>query len=231
MNKKKITAIAVVVAAVAIAIVGATLAFFTDETEVVENTFTVGDINIDLDEVSTSEYGTPSEAGERVKKNEYKLIPGHEYTKDPTTYVEAKSEPCFVEMKVKVKGMDKLQEVVTKSDYPGYYDETKGGIFDFDMLVKDRNSAWTHVGMEGDDTYVFWYKGIVDARETDDITLEPLFEHFVCPGFLTNEQVAEIEAGGFEWDITSYAIQSADMNDAKDAWAKSGFNNSVSYFN
>ena len=45
--KKKLTAIFLCVALVAIAIVGASLAYFTD-TESVTNTFTVGNVKIDL---------------------------------------------------------------------------------------------------------------------------------------------------------------------------------------
>ena len=45
--KKKITAICLCVALLAIAIVGATLAYFTD-TKSATNTFTVGNVKIDL---------------------------------------------------------------------------------------------------------------------------------------------------------------------------------------
>ena len=49
--KKKITAICLCVALLAIAIVGATLAYFTD-TKSATNTFTVGNVKIDLLESS-----------------------------------------------------------------------------------------------------------------------------------------------------------------------------------
>jgi len=48
--KKKLTAVALVVCMLAIMLVGATMAYFTDKTEDVENTFTVGNIQIELKE-------------------------------------------------------------------------------------------------------------------------------------------------------------------------------------
>ena len=51
--KKKITAIFLCVALVAIAVVGASLAYFTD-TDSAKNTFTVGNVKIQLLESSTT---------------------------------------------------------------------------------------------------------------------------------------------------------------------------------
>ena len=53
--KKKITALALVVAILAIAIIGGTLAYFTDESQVVSNTFTAGNVKIDLYEMIGNE--------------------------------------------------------------------------------------------------------------------------------------------------------------------------------
>lgn len=48
--KKKLTAVALIVCMIAIMLVGATMAYFTDKTEDVENTFTVGSVQIELKE-------------------------------------------------------------------------------------------------------------------------------------------------------------------------------------
>ena len=58
--------------------VGVTLAYLTD-TDEVDNTFTVGNVEITLDEASIGADGDAT-TGDRVKKNEYHLLPGH---KDP----------------------------------------------------------------------------------------------------------------------------------------------------
>lgn len=64
--------------------IGGTLAYLWDKTTTVTNTFTYGDINIDLTET----------------EREYKMIPGKEFAKDPTVIVEADSEACWLFIKV-----------------------------------------------------------------------------------------------------------------------------------
>lgn len=64
--KKKLTAIALVVAMLAIAVVGGSLAYFTD-TDAATNTFTVGNVKIDLVEKNAD--GTPF-------TQDQKLLPG-----------------------------------------------------------------------------------------------------------------------------------------------------------
>ncbi|MFR6087431.1 MAG: SipW-dependent-type signal peptide-containing protein [Oscillospiraceae bacterium] len=63
-----------------------TLAYLTG-TDTVNNTFTVGNVKITLDEAKVTTDGTPVEGADRVKANEYHLLPGHTYTKDPTVTV------------------------------------------------------------------------------------------------------------------------------------------------
>lgn len=81
--------------------VGATLAYLTSTTEVVENSFTVGKVKIILDEACvdsrTGEMITPDE---RTTQNTYHLMPGHNYWKDPTVHVDVDSEDCYVFVKV-----------------------------------------------------------------------------------------------------------------------------------
>ena len=82
--KKKITAICLVVALAATAIVGGTLAYFTDTTDEVRNEFTVGNVAIDLDE--------PNWEYEGDKAN---LVPGTQIAKDPTITVLDKSQDAL----------------------------------------------------------------------------------------------------------------------------------------
>lgn len=69
---------------VAVASVGGTIAWLTDKTAPVTNTFTVGDINIELTETERT----------------YKIVPGVEIPKDPKVTVEANSEACWLFVKV-----------------------------------------------------------------------------------------------------------------------------------
>lgn len=71
------------------ATVAGTLAWLTDTTAPVVNTFTVGDINIELKETT----------GET-----YKMVPGIELVKDPTVTVKAGSVACWLFVKVAKSG-------------------------------------------------------------------------------------------------------------------------------
>ena len=51
-----------------------TLAYLTG-TDTVNNTFTVGNVKITLDEAKVTTDGTPVEGADRVKTNEYHLLP------------------------------------------------------------------------------------------------------------------------------------------------------------
>ena len=77
----------------------ATMAYLTSTAEV-KNTFTVGNITIEMDEAKVNEYGEVEAGAERVTANTYKLIPGHTYVKDPTVTVKANSEKCYVFVRI-----------------------------------------------------------------------------------------------------------------------------------
>ena len=69
--------------------VGGTVAWLTAQTDSVVNTFTYGDINIDLKETTG---------------NDYKIIPGVDIEKDPKVIVKANSEACWLFVKVEKEG-------------------------------------------------------------------------------------------------------------------------------
>lgn len=70
-------------------IIGGTVAWLTDKTDPITNTFTYGDINITLQETTGKDY---------------KIIPGVNIAKNPSVTVEAGSEPCYVFVKVEETG-------------------------------------------------------------------------------------------------------------------------------
>lgn len=82
--KKKALALVLALTLLVAGVVGGTLAWLTDRTAEVKNTFTVGDINIDLTETTT----------------DYKMVPGNTISKDPTVTVKANSEACWLFVKV-----------------------------------------------------------------------------------------------------------------------------------
>ena len=82
-----------------VATVFTTMAYLTSQ-DSVSNTFTVGKVEITLDEAKVDRDGTPVSPVERTDVNTYKLIPGRTYTKDPTVHVAADSEDCWLFVKV-----------------------------------------------------------------------------------------------------------------------------------
>ena len=93
--KKKIFALMLCIAMLAVAVVGGTLAYFTDEDEAT-NTFTIGNVDIDLTEPKWEETG---------KTEAEDAYPGEALAKDPTVTNIGKN-PCFV--RVSVTGLDQF---------------------------------------------------------------------------------------------------------------------------
>lgn len=82
--KKKIWISVAAIALILCCAIGGTLAWLKTKTDSVTNTFTVGDINIELEETTT----------------DYKMVPGNPIKKDPKVTVKAGSEACWLFVKV-----------------------------------------------------------------------------------------------------------------------------------
>lgn len=113
-NLKKIVALLLCAVLLVVCSVAGTLAYLQAKSEVV-NTFTFGEVKIELDETDVDLNGTKD--GEvRVKANEYKLIPGHTYIKDPVIHVDENSENCFLYVKVinPIAGIEAEKKIETQ---------------------------------------------------------------------------------------------------------------------
>ena len=186
----------------------ATMAFLTSKDEV-KNTFTVGKVAITLDETDVDIYG--EEAGtERVKANEYKLLPGHTYIKDPTVHVKANSEDSYIRMLVTITDYEDVLTVFGADFLPQYF---VGGwdnaIWVSTQEVKvDNNTA----------TYEFRYYKTVDTLNGQDLDLEPLFTTITVPGTVKNDALALLEE--MDINVVAQAIQADGFGgDANAAWA------------
>lgn len=82
------------------AAVGGTVAWLTAKTDDVVNTFTVGNIKIDLWEHELKADGSLN-MDKKVTANEYDFVPGDTLLKDPTAEVLANSEACYLFIRVK----------------------------------------------------------------------------------------------------------------------------------
>ena len=218
MNKMK-KALALLLCAVILvagSVVG-TVAYLTYQDTVV-NTFTVGNVEIKLDEAPVDKVTGLVVAGERTDKNEYHLLPGHTYVKDPMVTVLKNSEECYVRMQVAVKDMSAMKQAFPEQTFPEFY---KDGLFLLQKLVNGWTAAdWACVSYtdnaDGSGTYEFWYKDKV-AKSASDTALPALFQSITIPGKINNVQLARLQDA--EITIVAHAIQADGFADAAAAWA------------
>ena len=97
--KKKVLSIVAVVLVLCCAI-GGTLAWLTDKTGEVKNTFSPSDINITLTETPNTD--TDGNGENDAWKAD--MIPGFSYTKDPVVTVKGDSVDCYLFVKFEEKG-------------------------------------------------------------------------------------------------------------------------------
>lgn len=110
MKRKSLITMLATLSLVAVVGVGSTLAYLSDTTTEVTNTFTLGNVDIKLDEDDiTKDDETRTEEG-----NEYKDIqPGDVLTKDPTIHIETGSSECYAF--IQVTGLDALLDLKGKN--------------------------------------------------------------------------------------------------------------------
>lgn len=186
-----------------------TMAYLTS-TDEVTNTFTVGQVKIRLDEAKANPDGSLVANADRVKANEYKLLPGHTYNKDPMVTVLSGSESSYVKMTVTFSKANELDAIFA----PGGADLTS--IFNGYDAAKWIAKGNTKDATANTRTYEFWYKETVGAP-TADVALDALFDSITVPGTITNEQLATIE--GMTITVNAYAIQADGFANAEAAWA------------
>lgn len=187
--KKKIVSVCLVVCLLATAIIGTTLAYFTDTKEVT-NTFSSGNVTIKLDEARVDEDGKEitGVGAERVLGNAYKLYPGNTYDKDPTITVADGSEDCYLFVRV-VNGLADL--------------EAAG---DTTIAKQMEEHGWTPVVGE---TNVYMQAGTYSAKGSVTV-----FDTFTIDTAETATTLANAE----DVVITAYAIQAEGFKTAQAAW-------------
>lgn len=211
-----------------------TMAYLTS-TDTVTNTFTVGKVEIKLDETDVTNPNGP-----RVKANSYKLMPGTTYTKDPTVTVLKGSEESYVRMKVTFNNAKKIIALCTDPEFAGDGPTGVENAFPLIRMVNfvEANAAkWDGIipdnmvetgEMLADAkyfaydktadtlTYIFYYRETVTAP-TADVMLPVLFDSIKVPEWVTGEQLAELN--NFKITVVAEAIQAGSFTDAADAWS------------
>ena len=201
--KKKLMTVLALVLVIAMSVAG-TYAYLTSADEVV-NTFTVGDVQIKLDEAKANADGSLVPNADRVKANSYKLLPGHTYAKDPMVTVLEGSESSYVKMTVTFTKAAELDAIFEPN---GANLLSIFGGYDSSNWIAKGNTEDTAKNTR---TYEFWYKEAVGAP-TADVALDALFDSITVPGTITNAQLATIK--GMTITVNAYAIQADGFADA-----------------
>ncbi|MBQ8603507.1 MAG: hypothetical protein IJ410_01500 [Oscillospiraceae bacterium] len=203
---KKVLALFLAAVMLVCTTVAATVAYLTSQTEIVNNTFTVGNVVITLDEEDvdkdkvTADNNTDHNNGQqRDRANVYHLMPGKSYDKDPTVWVEANSENCYVYVKVvnNIAGIEATDATTIAQQ----------------MAAK----GWKSLGVEN----VYYYEKVVE-KSTEDQGLV-VFENFKITGSITNTELAKYATTTDADDtnfikVEAYAVQAEGFDTATAAW-------------
>lgn len=166
--KRKLLAMCLVAALAATAVIGGTLAYFTDS-DAAENTFTVGNVDIALTEPNWEAKG---------KAEAETVYPGEPLAKDPTVE-NIGANPCFV--RVSVSNLDQFGEKGDIVYLTGYQEGELG-------------EGW----VDGKDGYFYWTKPLAARGTEDDewnqglvSKTAPLFDQIKMPVGLVGGEEAE----------------------------------------
>ena len=181
--------------------VGGTLAWLISKTDPVVNTFTYGDINIELYEHEYNARENELGIKKATKVDNYKIIPGVDLPKDPTVEVKANSEACWLFVKVEEENWPTLADAngTKKVSYSIADDWTKG-----DGKKIPANVYYCEVAATTADTTFGVLKG-------DKVTVRDT---------LTKDEVDQLKGKNPTLTFTAYAVQKDGIDTAADAWAK-----------
>ena len=189
-RKPLITAMCALVLALG---VNATYAWLTDTTDVVTNTFTVGNIDITLTETDADNDGN-------VNSNSYKMVPGQEIAKDPKVTVIGGSEDCWLFVQI--------VESANFDEFMAY------GIADgWTPLAGETGVYYYEVGAKSSDQE-FFVLSASPGHSNGHVTVnEGVTKEMM-------DDIANGEVSNPTLTFTAYAVQKAGVETVADAWDK-----------
>lgn len=196
MKKSKVLLTLVCAVLLVAASVMGTLAYLTSQ-DSVTNTFTVGNVAITLDETDVDD-STPN--ANRDKANSYKLMPGHEYTKDPIVHVDDASEDCYLFVKV----TNEITAIEDSTSTVASQMAAKGW-----KAVDDQTGLYVYVGTAADAT------APLAVTKSTNVTV---FEKVKVAGTVDNTTLAGYANKTIT--VTAYAVQKDGFEDktAAEIW-------------
>ncbi len=220
MTKKKIVTIALAAVIAVMAIAGASLAYFTD-TKTAENTFTMGNVKIKLDETDIT---NPDPEGDRVTTNTYGIedvYPGATLVKDPIVHNVGKN-PAYVRAIVTVgNGMNWLglynENVWTAPQEEAFIaliNNTLGENWEIEDIAYDMSGP-DHP--TSDFVATLKYTKVLEP----DADTTAMFSEIKISEKVTNEDVTTRigSDGNFNIDVKAEAIQTNGFDTWEDAFA------------
>lgn len=174
-----------------------TMAYLTSQ-DSVKNTFSIGKIAITLDEAKVDADGKAVVPEVRVKANAYKLMPGHEYDKDPTVHVTANSEDSWIFVKVE-NGISDFEAAGTTT-----------------IAKQIETEGWTVLNGVAN----VYYKSYTKNAAQQDLTV---FKNFTIADGAEKINGWDT-ATGANITITAYAVQQDGFANAEAAWDAAKFN-------
>lgn len=242
MKKKTLALLLVLVMIFGIS-VGGTIAYLTDK-EAVTNTFTVGNVKIKLTETKIENGVVTNDriqgSATETVGNQYHLLPGLSYKKDPMVTIVEGSEESYIRMIVTVTDCKDVDAAITEAnELRANADPKLPAIQLTDMFGGYNAEKWilkneTKTVIDGTEdyqrTYEFWYDkpiaGHADNKngiEDQDNNLEPLFTTLAVPGEIDNDSLAAIAEMTIV--VEAHAMQAAGFADAEAAWGAWTVNN------
>ncbi len=202
MKRKFLLAAVITVAAITlvVATVLTTMAYLTASTAV-SNTFTVGKVSIEMYESPVDANGkkTPGEKKTSLGNN-YHLVPGKSYDKDPSVYVLPNSEPCYLFIKIRNQISSIEESHIAENP-----------TMEAQMTAK----GWTKIGTTASGN-IYAYEGGTPVADDGIVasqivpsstqTLEyPVFDKFTVEHDISTDDLVKV--AGSKVTLTAYAIQ------------------------
>ncbi len=238
MKKKLLTAALLTVTALTLVVASVlgTIAYLT-ASSAVSNTFTVGNVAIDMWETKVDEDGTPVNPAATTKANVYKLVPGEKYMKDPT--IEVKSTLNGEKMYLFVKSQNGIRNIEEGNHAAPVSDALPS------MRQQMEKNGWVQLLTSGDGKQIVWVYGTrndqgvitpvaVDATYQQDrfvmakqegaaptFSTEkgPAGQIQLCQFFKIDSRYSDLsEHNSSMVDFTAFAIQISGIDSAADGW-------------
>ncbi len=198
MKKRNLLISLLSLALVAVIGVGATLAYFTDKTDVKNNVFTTGMVDITLTDTSDSEKATETETGIFFDE----VMPGDLLDKDVYITVDKDSAPAYVGAFVSVD--------YSHFSRPDAYD-VMGLVNDAMMRAGTMNNWKTYyVSVGSTDGVLYVYNQVVEPDDANDVVLD-LFSDIQIPTAWGND----FAASSFGINVQAFAAQAENFSEAQ----------------